>query len=266
MDVVKSKKDIKRIKTHIVGLDENLEGGIPENHICLVTGAAGTMKSSVTFNVLYNEAIEGNIGLYLSLEQSTTSLINHMINMEFDLSKINIIEISDISKIDSQVKGAKPGSIIMVDLGAIRKNLKDTKFSSSSDWLNAILNLLKKVCKSVDLKIFVLDSLAALYVLSKFEDPRAKLFFIFEFLRDIKLTSFLIAETPYDKSRLTEYGVEAYLADGVIHLELSERYRKVTRDISIVKMRATDSNMDIFTLEYKGKKFHAIYGGKTPVV
>ena len=49
-------------------------------------------------------------------------------------------------------------------------------------------------------------------------------------------------------------------------MQLTERYRKVTREISIVKMRATKCNLDIFTLEYEDKKFKAMYGGKTPVV
>lgn len=269
MEIIKDKKDIKRIKTYIEGYDENLQGGIPEGHIVLISGTAGTMKSSVAFNILYNEALKGNSSLYISLEQSIPSLLNHMVNLEFDLSKIDITSISDISKIDSEVKSSKAGKkggIIIADLGSIRKKLRDTKFSSSSDWLNAICNLIRKIQAKTDVKLMVLDSMAALYVLSRFEEPRSKLFFIFEFLRDLELTSFLIAEAPISKQRLTEYGSEEYLADGVINLQLTERYRKVTREISVVKMRATDCNLDIFTLEYKNKKFRALYGGKTPAL
>lgn len=269
MDLVKSKKEIKRIKTHINGLDENLEGGIPAGHIILINGTSGTMKSSVSFNVLYNEAIKGSTGFYLTLEQSSASIIQHMVNMDFDISKINLIVISDISKIEKDirpVKSSKKGSLIMVDLGAIRKKVKDTKFSSGSDWLNAIKNLTIKISRDAKCELFVLDSLSALYALSEFKDPRTKLFYIFEFLRELGLTSFLISESPSDKDKLTEFGVEEYLADGIINLQLTERYRKVTRELSIVKMRATNCNLDIFTLEYKNKGFHALYGGKTPVV
>jgi hypothetical protein len=42
--------------------------------------------------------------------------------------------------------------------------------------------------------------------------------------------------------------------------------RKVDRNISVVKMRATKVNTDIFTLEFKNGKFGALYGGKTPLV
>lgn len=154
----------------------------------------------------------------------------------------------------------------MVDLGAIRKKFGDAKFSSSSDWLNAIKNLTTKIVEDTKCSLFVLDSLSALYALSKFQEPRTKLFFIFEFLRELGLTSFLVSESPPEKAKFTEFGVEEYLADGILRLQLTERYRRVTREINIVKMRATKCNLDIFTLEYRNKKFHALYGGKTPVV
>ena len=261
MDIIKSKKEIKRIKTYLNGLDENMEGGIPKGHIVLISGSSGTMKSSVSFNILYNEAVKGNIGVYITLEQSSASIIQHMVNMDFDLLKINLIILSDISQIDKDlksIKSSKKGSLIMADLGAIRKKVKDTKFSSSSDWLNAIKNLSAKIVQDTKCELFVLDSMSALYALSKFDDPRTKLFFIFEFLRELGLTSFLISETSPDKTKFTEFGVGEYLADGIIHLQLTERYRKVTREISIVKMRATNCNLDIFTLEYNDKGFNAL--------
>ena len=43
---------LERIPTHIEGLDENMQGGIPQGHICLVAGASGAMKSSLTFSCL----------------------------------------------------------------------------------------------------------------------------------------------------------------------------------------------------------------------
>ena len=269
MDIVKSKKEIKRVKTYIEGLDENLEGGIPEGHIVIINGASGTMKSSISFNVLYNRVINGSTVLYATLEQSSASIIKHMVNMDFDMSKINLHIISDISKIEKDlksIKSSRKGSLIMADLGAVRKQTKNTKFFSSTVWLDAIKNLVTMVTGATDCKIFVLDSLSALYALSEFKEPRKELFYIFEFLRNFNLTSFLISETPFDKSNLAQFSVEESLADGIIRLKLTERYRKVTRELSIAKMRATNCNLDIFTLEYKNKKFYALYGGKTPVI
>ncbi len=79
--LISRKGELQRIPLYIDGLDEKIEGGIPKGHIVLVCGSAGTMKSSVSFNTIYNEAaINGKIALYISLEQSYPSLLNHMIN------------------------------------------------------------------------------------------------------------------------------------------------------------------------------------------
>ncbi len=267
--VKKSGEGIKRIKTYIDGFDEQLQGGIPSGHVTLICGTSGTMKSSVAFNVLYNEALEGKTGLYLSLEQSAKSLLEHAENMGYDLSKINLVIMSDIAKLKANiqdVKSAKKGCLIISDLGAIRKEVKETKIGPSGDWLNVIKNIIKKLKKETECDLFVLDSLSALYVLSNFDNPRTKLFYIFEFLRDSELTTFLLSEMPLDKSKYSEYEVEDYLSDGIILLQQTEKFRKVIREISIIKMRSTDCNTDVFTLEYKNNKFYALQGGKPPLI
>ena len=71
---------------------------------------------------------------------------------------------------------------------------------------------------------------------------------------------------PLDKKKFGEYEVEDFLADGVIMLELKARQRRVMREISTIKMRATKANTDIFTLEFDNGKFRALHGGKTPLV
>lgn len=271
VQLIGKKEDIKRVKTYIKGLDDAMEGGIPAGHVTLISGTAGTMKSSVCFNIGYNEAIQGKTAVYLSLEQSYESLLNHIINMGFDLSKINLIKIefnlASIKKAVSEIKKSKKGSFIIADVAALRKELKGTKAQQSGDWWNLINNILTAIRKEIDYSIFVLDSLDALYTLSNFEDPRTKLFYIFESLKNLDTTSFLISEMPLDRSRYSKYEIEDFLSDGVIMIRLIERYRKVTREIAIVKMRATSCNNDVFTLEYSpGTGFKAMYGGKPPLV
>ncbi|MBU1205003.1 MAG: hypothetical protein KKE93_03790 [Nanoarchaeota archaeon] len=266
---LRKNEELKRIKLYIDGFDEQLQGGIPEGYVTLICGTAGTMKTSIAFNVLYNGALEGKTGLYVSLEQSAKSLLEHAEKMGYDLSKINLIVMSDISKLKENIqdiKSSKGGSLLISDLGAIRKQIKGTKIGPSGDWLNVIKNIIKKLKAEAKCDLFVLDSLSALYVLSSFDDPRTKLFYIFEFLRDVGLTTFLVSEMPINKSKYSEYEVEDYLADGIILSQQTEKFRKVIREISIVKMRATDCNTDVFTLEYKNKKFYALQGGKPPLI
>ena len=265
------KKSVNRIKTYINGLDENMEGGIPEGHLSLLCGSAGTMKSSICFNVLYNEAMtRGKTGIYFSLEQSHISLLAHMVNMGYDFDKINLVVIKDLGNLKKEIDSLKltnRGTIIITDVGAIRKEIRDIKVTTANTgWLNVIKNVARKIKLEARLDLFVLDSLSALYVLSKFENPRIELFYIFEFIRDLKVTSFLISEMPLDNSRYSEYEVEDYLCDGIIYLKLSRFRRDVVREVSIVKMRGTECNNDVFSLEYKKGAFHAMYGGQNPLL
>ncbi len=260
---------IKRIPTCIKGLDQSIEGGVPERHIVLICGSAGTMKSSVSFNVLYNEALKGKTGIYLSLEQSYDSLVEHVGNMGYDLSKINILHINELQSLASSLKenvDENKGNIIIIDMGCIRKEIKDIKIAGNRSWINVIKNIILKTKQILPCSLFVLDSLSALYVLSRFENPRIELFFIFEFLRDAGLTSFLISEMPLDGSKYSQYEVEDYLSDGIIMLKLTEFRRAVVREIRIIKMRSTKSNNDIFSLMFKDGEFQALYGGKTPLL
>ena len=249
---------LNRIQTYIAGFDEQIEGGIPEGHITLIAGTSGTMKSSLSFSIMYNEVLHNKkVGIYVSLEQSYQSILNHMILLGMDLSLINLVVISDISELEEkieEIKASSVGTLIMTDLGAIRKEIKEIKkFSANKDWLNVIQNIVKKIKEKTKLELFVMDSLSALYALSDFEEPRNRLFYIFETLRDLNITTFLISEMPLDNSRYGEYGVEDYLSDAIIFLEMKRKDRKVVREISVVKMRSTNCNMNVFVLVYDPK-------------
>jgi KaiC/GvpD/RAD55 family RecA-like ATPase len=266
--IISNKSEIKRVPLYVEGLDENMEGGIPEGHIVLISGSAGTMKTSMTFNVLYNEALRGRISIYCSLEQSYPSIIQQMINMNFDLTKINLIIIKDLSEISiaiSKLKAGK-GGLVIVDVGVVRKEIKDVKVADNKSWLNVIKNVVKKIKDECGCHTFCLDSLSALYVLSRFENPRIELFYFFEFLRDLEITSFLISEAQPQSGKYSEYEIEEFLCDGIIYLRLTAFRRNVVREISVVKMRSTTTNNDIFSLEFKHNRFQALYGGQNPLL
>ncbi len=269
VELIQKKGDLKKIKTYIEGFDEALQGGIPEENVTLLCGGAGSMKSSLCFNILYNACLDGKSALYLSLEQSYASLLNQFIEMGYDFSKIDVIVVSsnitDIKKKVNSVKKSGKGTLIISDLGELRKELKGTKINAGGDWWNLIKNLITNVKKEVEYSLFTLDSLDALYTLSNFDDPRNKLFYIFESIRDLDVNSLLISEMPRDGSRFGKYDIE-FLADGVIMVRLLERYRKVTREISVVKMRGTKTNNDVFTLTFEDGRFRALYGGKPPLI
>lgn len=266
-EIILDASKIKRIKTYIKGLDENMQGGVPEGHIVLIHGSAGTMKSSLAFSIMYNEVMLNKRNcLYISLEQSYASIVKNMVNMGFDMSKINIIYVDDLSKFGPLMKGIKKdeGNLIVADLGCVRKQVKDVKVSENRTWLNVVRNIIKKTTDEANVSLLTFDSMSALYTLSTFENPRMELFYFFEFLRDLKVTSLMISEESTVLGNI--YDNESFLSDGIIDVSLTPFRRNIVREIKISKMRSTKCNTDVFTFDYKNGSFRAEYGGQNPLL
>jgi KaiC/GvpD/RAD55 family RecA-like ATPase len=224
---------VEKYKTYIKGFDDELGGGIPENHIILVSGTPGTMKSSVAYNILYNNIKEeDSVGVYVSLEQSRENL----------LFQIESLGLHDIEKLE----------LTILDMAKIRKEVDMTKERPWLDVLKKHLNYLKE---TLSFDLLVIDSLPVVEMISKVEDERAYLFYFFEWLRDLKVTTFIIAEISPDPRQVHP---EEFLADGIILLTL-ERVNEVDvhRRIRCVKMRGMNHNTGYFTLEFKDHAFQA---------
>ena len=259
------KEKIERVPMYIQGIDKAIEGGIPRGFVNLMCGVTGTMKSSVVFNILYNEALKGKNSFYVSIEQSFDNMSMHLSNLGIDLSKINIaLAHIDSSKLDFVNKAKKKkGTIIFLDIPSVRKKILQT--SRYGDLITLISNMVESLAKRRPYDYFVLDPLNAIYAISEIKKPRVTLFNIFEFLRLKNLTSYLILEVSLDKPTYGEYGVEDYLADSVIFFDLVRYDKVVQREILIRKMRATNSNINVFTLSFERGKFKATQGGGIPI-
>ena len=90
----------KRLPTYIMGLDDLLEGGVPREYITLLCGHAGTMKSSVGYSILYNgNKQKGTKGIYLTLEQSKESIIDHMSRLGMPNDGMDDLVVIDLAKV-----------------------------------------------------------------------------------------------------------------------------------------------------------------------
>ncbi|MCX8173013.1 MAG: AAA family ATPase [Thermoplasmata archaeon] len=228
-----------RIPTYIKGLDERMEGGIPKRYIVLVCGHAGTMKSSFTYSVLYHSAKKGMKGMYITLEQSRESLLEHMQKLGFT---------DYVSE-----------NLIVVDLAKVRKDMGVQQGEQKEiDWLGSLINALKAYKNMFGCEIMVLDSLAALYSLTDFKNPRSDLFSFFEKVRDLGLTALLISEMPTDKQVFGLYGIEDFLSDGIIHLATEKSGNSVNLFLGVVKMRKTNHDRGYFPLIFDNGVFEIV--------
>jgi len=233
---------MKRIPTYIRGLDQRMQGGVPEGHIVLVCGAAGSMKSSVTFSILYNDILKTQSrSIYLSLEQTRESLLSHMENLGYQVTSNPVVN----------------DNLAVIDLTMLRKEMKNIAPDKDVNWWDALITQLK-FRKNLGFNMLVLDSLDALYALGRLDNPRDELFHFFEQLRELDTTVFLISEVGAGKTGYGKYGVEDFLSDGIIHLQLEKERRNVERFISVVKMRGTKHDMHYFPLLVDGHGFEIV--------
>jgi circadian clock protein KaiC len=261
------KEKIERIPTYIKGLDEEIEGGIPKGFTNLIYGVAGTMKSSIIFNIIYNEALRGKSSLYISVEQSYENLAMHLASMGMDLSRVNVaLAKLDSPKLDYINKAEKKrGTIIFIDIPSIRDRIIKTRKLGEALCSMIVENSVEKTKKNLDYEYVTIDSLNALYAISGIKKPREILFDLFEFLKKTGLTSFIIQEVTADNE--PSGGVEDYLADSVIFVDLARYDRIVQREILIKKMRATKSNTNVFTLSLdRAGQFKAEMAGEIPII
>jgi KaiC/GvpD/RAD55 family RecA-like ATPase len=230
----------ERIKTYIGKLDNLIEGGVPRGFIVLLCGQAGTMKSSLGYSILYGANKEcGAKSVYLTLEQSKQSLLEHM------------------AKLGMPPEDAE--DLVVIDLARVRKEtVKDKTKSEEIDWPKAIITALKNYKRAYECELIAVDSLAAMYALTSFTNPRAELFHFFEQLRELNLTAFLISEMPTDKLVYGMYGIEDFLADGIIHLKVDTEGGNANLFVGIVKMRKTSHPRVYFPLIFEEGHFEIV--------
>ncbi len=221
------------VKTYVDGLDEILGRGIPEGSVVLVSGAPGTMKTSLTFHILHGNAAHGTRGLYVSLEQSRASLLDHTEGLGYRLESVG-------------------GNLSVLDLAALRKSLQGP---AEQPWMDLFKLYAKGLRTSFDYRLLVIDSLDALEILAKFHDPRRDLFDLIRWLRGLHATTFLLGELPSDDGTAPRQAFakhkEEYLADGIVHLRLARQGEfGMQRQIRVVKMRGTRHETDYHALVF----------------
>jgi circadian clock protein KaiC len=225
---------IAYVPTYVRGLDDLLGGGIPEGNVVLVTGTPGARKTSLVFNILYNNASRGRPGLFITLEQGLGELTSAMAHLGME-------------DLDDE-------KLYIMDAGRIRIELENLEVSK--DWVEIIRRVIRESVEVNHRQLVAIDPLDVLYALGTMVNPRRELFHFFSFLRSQGLTTFLISELPLGSHSLSRFG-EDFLADGVIllkHFDVGET--DVQLRLRCVKMRRTAHEEGYYALGFSKGGFY----------
>ncbi|MBD3313150.1 AAA family ATPase [Candidatus Woesearchaeota archaeon] len=222
------------MQTGIEGIDALIEKGIPKGSTVLVAGGAGSGKTLMSLQILYNHARHGDKCMYMSFEESEERLREHLEDFGLDpraLEKKGTLRIHrfnpfDITRsVDALLMKAKGELLIDIDPVILPKNFKP--------------------------EIVVVDSLTAIAsaFTEKEESYRIYIEQLFRFFEQIGATAFLITETKQVPKVFSTTGVEEFLADGVFVLYSIKKGNVREYAFEVLKLRGTKHHKKIVAMQ-----------------
>lgn len=227
--------DQTRVPTGTKGLDELIEGGLPQSSLIVLGGRPGSGKTLLGARFLYEGAIHDEASIYVSFAESNVQFLSNMRKFGLDFQKL-----IDNDKFE------------FIDLTTV-----------TGEAVSDALNLVIARVSSMRAKRLVIDSFTAIAQgFDKIIEARIALHVILgKLVREEGCTTLLLVEMPYGTNKVG-LGIESFVADGVIVMDSIPHKGGHLRLISIRKMRATkirlDSNPYVISPENGIEVFHAI--------
>jgi circadian clock protein KaiC len=226
--------EVPLFHSYVEGLDHALGGGIPKGSTILVAGTPGTMKTSLLLWMMEENArLHETRSLYISLEQSAD-------NLRVGAARMGMKELPE-------------SHVYILDLGQLRRGMERSE--AAKDWITILLELVKEAVNSSGYEVLALDSLEALYALTEMKNPRREMYHFLTGLKELDLTTFVIAETPFGSTRIAQWG-EDFLADGILQLRQVEvGETDVQLRLRCVKMRWMNHDHNALALNHDSGRF-----------
>lgn len=227
----------KKVKnTGISGLDKILTNGVPTGHVVLIQGEAGTGKTVLSMQWLFEgwNKFQEN-GIYIAVTESYNKTLKNINDMDFfDEEMVNEgnIRFTDLRSM-TQIMGWEEKEIERSDVDELVEKVETLVEGSESERL-------------------VIDSITAVgYILDNKELLRYLIFRLSTMLDSLDCTLFLTSEGKDDKST---FSVEDFISDGIIQMEHVMGEQRMMRYINIIKMRGVNyrSGKVVFEIDSEG--------------
>jgi len=227
---------MNKIKTGIDGLDVMLKGGLIKGRNYLISGPAGSGKTTFAMQFVYNGAVKyGEKGLYITLEESKEKIYRDMQQFGFDLKKAE-----------------REGKFMLIGgpIAKIHSSMEKVKAN-----VDNLLKEIEEVIRENKIERVAIDSLNLLTMLLKTDaERRTVIARLCNTFSSLGCTAFLTSETKEGSMELSRYGIEEFVVDGVIVLYLVRQGSRFVPGIAIRKLRGSDHDREIrvFKITEKG--------------
>jgi circadian clock protein KaiC len=219
----KAQRGLPKALTGISGLDELTSGGLPRGRPTLVCGGAGCGKTVLGLEILVRGATEfGEPGAIFTFEESSDELAANVASFGFDLPAL----IAQKKLIVDHV---------LIDRSEIEETGEYT--------LDGLFIRLADAIDRVGAKRVLLDTIEVLFAgLANKDILRSELRRLFQWLKDKGVTAVITGERG--ERSLTRQGLEEYVSDCVILLDLRVEDQISTRRLRVIKYRGARHGTD----------------------
>lgn len=226
----------KGLETGIEGLDNILDGGIPDGNQILLMGGPGTGKTLMGFETLYNCAKRGKPCAFIALDERPEDILENVKRTFTGMEDIEALIKKRLLVVGGYESALK-----------IATNVEDESSYSMSNLMSEI----EGIIKSVNAEIVVVDSLSFLkLMLGKSLLYNKSVSSLVSIMRRLHATSILTLSIPYYDKKKLKFGQELVLFDGVMVLYKNAASSKGTElSMEIVKMRGNTHDVLLSTYE-----------------
>lgn len=239
---------VDRSPTGIPGLDDLIEGGFPKSRTMLVAGACGTGKSIFSMQFLYNGVTQHQEpGVFVTFDESPENIRSDMLRFGWNLQELerhNLFAIVD----GASARAGTPSS----EHHALAPNQLD---------VTRVLTDVLGIARRIGAKRLVIDSIPALgFQLENENEIRRAILRVSQVLTKSGMTSIVTTELPESTGdepiRFSKYGVEEYVADGVILLNFLSMGQQAARTLYVRKMRGTKHSLETHPIDITEQGLH----------
>lgn len=237
-------------------------GGIEKGNTILVSGGCGSGKTIFAMQSIYNGALNGEKGAYISLEENADKVVRHMSrNFGWDIAGMQEKGLISIQKIDP-FELSKDIETTLRDPREREKLFSGDKYAETGAKTISLIDS-KKIEIPFKPDRIVIDSLSALSIaFNQPETYRLCLQLLVTALNRHDSVNILTSETEQEPMIYSKLGLEEFLTDGVIVLYNIRRGQLRRRAIEIVKLRCSDHLKELVPYVITGEGIKVLRGEK----